>query len=375
MTAPAAPDATQDLSAALSAAVSAVLDTPGAVAPDEGAEAPEQLADASNVPDAPAPDATDDDETPADDAPEGEDSSEAEAVTLPEGFVVVEPVAEGLATEFTLRDAAGDELEVPALMIEYKANGKVRRDRLDQVVKLAQFGVYNQDREARVVSVEAEARAVAQQREEIAEMLAEREAQLERLLTDDDFYLKVQEEYQAENTPERRARRAEQELVALQEAQQLQQISATGKAFAEREVEPALRLIAQALPTISSDELDQRLSNAMRPHLVRGPGDIPYLPESRYAAVRQYIVEDLARWAQMVHLERSEQQRDPEKERLAAERDKARIESQKAKRQMSQALKPVTRGIAPAGNRAKAKPISTLDDAVNSALSTVLNSI
>lgn len=372
MTAPAAPDATQDLSSALSAAVSAVLDAPEAIAPDEGAEAPEELSDA---PDATAPDATDDDEAPADDAPEGEDPSEAEAVTLPEGFVVVEPVAEGLATEFTLRDATGDELEVPALMVEYKANGKVRRDRLDQVVKLAQFGVYNQDREARVASVEEEARLVAQQREEIAQMLAEREAQLERLLTDDDFYLKVQEEYQAENTPERRARRAEQELVALQEAQQLQQIEATGKTFAEREVGPALQMIAQALPTVTADELDQRLTYAMQAHLVRGPGGVPYLPESRYDAIRQFIVEDLARWAQMVHLERSEQQRDPEKERLAAERDKARIESQKAKRQMSQALKPVTRGVAPAGNRAKAKPISTLDDAVNSALSTVLNSI
>jgi hypothetical protein len=372
MTVPVAPDATQDLSSALSAAVSAVLDSPEAVAPDEGPEDPNQLVLNAEAAD---PDATDDDEAPADDAPEGEDPSEAEAVTLPEGFVVVEPVAEGLATEFTLRDAAGDELEVPALMIEYKANGKVRRDRLDQVVKLAQFGVYNQDREARVASVEEEARLVAQQREEIAEMLAEREAQLERLLTDDAFYLKVQEEYQAENTPESRAKRAEQELVALQAERELQQISAVGQAFMDRELEPALRLIEQALPSVSRDELDERLTVAMQAHLVRGPGGVPYLPESRYAVMRKYIVEDLARWAQMVHMERSERQRDPEKERLAAERDKARIESQKAKRQMGQALKPVTRGVATAGNRPKAKPISTLDDAVSSALSTVLNSI
>lgn len=373
MPAPATPEAPQDLNSALSAAVSAVLDTPEAVAPDEGAEDPNQLA-----PDAEATtfDATDgDDEASADDSPEGEDPSEAEAVTLPEGFVVVEPVAEGLATEFTLRDAAGDELEVPALMIEYKANGKMRRDRLDQVVKLAQFGVYNQDREAQVRTIEEEARAVARQREEIAEMLAEREAQMERLLNDDAFYLKVQEAYLAENTPERRAEKAENELVALREAQQLQQISSAGEKFAVDELEPALQMLTQALPTIDYAELDERLAYAMQAHLVVGPGGVPYLPESRYAAVRKYIVEDLTRWAQMVHLERSEAQRDPAKERLTAERDKARIESQKAKRQMSQALKPVTRAAAPAGNRPKAKPIATLDDAVNSALSTVLHTI
>ena len=311
-----------------------------------------------------------------DDAAAGEDPPEADAVTLPEGFVVVEPVSEGLVTEFTLKDAAGDELEVPALMVEYKANGKVRTDRLDQVVKLAQFGVYNQERENRVQQVEEEARLVAQQREEIAEMLAEREAQLERLLTDDDFFLAVQERFNAENSPERRAARAEEQLQSLRVEQELQQISAVGQAFLDTELEPALRLMEQALPAVSRDELDERLAVAMQAHLVRGPGGVPYLPESRYAAVRKYIVEDLARWAQMVQMERSERQRDPEKERLAAERDKARIESQKAKRQVSQAMKPVTRAAAPANaGKPRPKAPATLDDAVDSAMSAVLSSL
>ena len=100
------------------------------------------------------------DEVDATDADAETEPSEADAVTLPEGFVVVEPVVEGLVTDFTLKDADGDELEIPALIVEYKANGKVRTDRLDQVVKLAQFGVYNQEREQRVQVVEQEAREV-----------------------------------------------------------------------------------------------------------------------------------------------------------------------------------------------------------------------
>lgn len=358
-----------DLDTVASDAADAAL---AAVAPvDE--DTPSDAASPANSP-APADDITDEETQDAETA-DGEEPSEADAITLPEGFVVVEPVVEGLVTDFTLRDAEGDELEIPALMVEYKANGKVRTDRLDQVVKLAQFGVYNQEREARVQQVEEEARAVAQQREEIAQMLAEREAQLERLLTDDDFYLNVQERFNAENSPERRAARAEEQLKSLQIQQQLEQISSTGEAFLQSELAPALSLITQALPTIQQDELDERLAVAMQAHLVMGPGNIPYLPESRYAAVRKYIVEDLAPWAQMVHMTRSEAQRDPEKERLAAERDKARIESQKAKRQIGQTLKAVTRSPQSGPERPKARAIATVDDAVDSALSSVLSSL
>lgn len=354
-----------DLDTAAADAADAAL---ASVAPDSGPA------------DATPPDATfnETDEEPADAEPEesdGEEPSEGDAVTLPEGFVVVEPVEGGLVTEFTLKDADGDELEIPALIVEYKANGKVRTDRLDQVVKLAQFGVYNQEREAKVQQIEQEAREVAQQREAIAQMLAEREAQLERLLTDDDFYLNVQERFQQENSPERRAARAEEQLQSLQIQQALEQISFTGETFLAEELEPALQLITQALPTISQQELDDRLAVAMQAHLVMGPGNIPYLPESRYAIVRKYIVEDLAPWAQMVHLNRSEARRDPEKERLVQERDQARIASQKAKRQIGQALKPVTRSPAAAPARPKAKPIATIDDAVDSAMSSVLSSL
>lgn len=364
-----------DISAVIDDAVAAAVPAPApAATPEPDPQAAQFVPPVEEQTDATEADA--DPQASADDAEAGEDASEAEAVTLPEGFVVVEPVSEGLVTEFTLKDAAGDELEVPALMVEYKANGKVRTDRLDQVVKLAQFGVYNQERENRVQQVEEEARLVAQQREEIAEMLAEREAQLERLLTDDDFFLAVQERFNAENSPERRAARAEEQLQSLRVEQELQQISAVGQAFLDTELEPALRLMEQALPAVSRDELDERLAVAMQAHLVRGPGGVPYLPESRYAAVRKYIVEDLARWAQMVQMERSERQRDPEKERLAAERDKARIESQKAKRQVSQAMKPVTRAAAPANaGKPRPKAPATLDDAVDSAMSAVLSSL
>jgi hypothetical protein len=305
---------------------------------------------------------------------EGEEAA-TEEVALPEGFVMVEPVADTLATDFVLKDAEGEELEVPALMVEYKANGKVRKDRLDQVVKLAQFGVYNQEREERVQLVEQEAQAIAQQREELAEMLAEREAQLERLLTDDEFFLAVQEQYGRENSPERRAERAEQEVANLRIQQQMEQISAVGTQFHREEVEPALRIIAQALPTIDKAELDERFALAMQAHMVQAPDGSAYVPMSRYDAVRKYVVDDLAIWAKMMHQYRSESATDPVREQALAERDRARVEAQKAKRQIGQALKPVSNAAAPARSTPKAKPITTVDEAMESAIASVLSTI
>jgi len=305
---------------------------------------------------------------------EGEEAA-TEEVALPEGFVMVEPVADTLATDFVLKDAEGEELEVPALMVEYKANGKVRKDRLDQVVKLAQFGVYNQEREERVQLVEQEAQAVAQQREELADMLAEREAQLERLLTDDEFFLAVQEQFSRENSPERRAERAEQDLRNLQLQQELQHISAVGQQFHLQEVAPALSLIAQTLPTIHLAELETRLADAMQAHAVVAPTGDRYIPASRYDAVRKYIVEDLALWAQMAHRFRSESATDPVREQALVERDRARVEAQKAKRQIGQALKPVTGSAAPAASKPKPKPITTVDEAMESAIASVLSTI
>ena len=370
MSAPVAPVAP---AADTSASLSATMDDAVSSAIAEFNE--EQTANAPDEPISPT-ESDDDSDQSVQGAGDGEGAeAEADAVTLPDGFVMVDPVADTLATDFVLKDAGGEELEVPALMVEYKANGKVRRDRLDQVVKLAQFGVYNQERESRVQSVEQEAQAVAQQREELAEMLAEREAQLERLLTDDEFFLAVQEQYARENSPERRAERAEQQVYNLQIQQQLEQISAEGLDFHQNELAPAMDLIVQALPTVTAEELDERMTYAMQAHLVLGPGNVPYIPASRYAAVRKYIVEDLARWAQMVHQDRTEATRDPVKERLVGERDRARIESQKAKRQIGQALKPVTTAAAPARSAPKSKPITTVDEAMESAIASVLSTL
>lgn len=360
-----------DISAVIKEAAAAALPAaadPSTPAPSDTPDTADDAVEASDDDSSYAPDKAESSD-PEQAADEADSAGDGDAVALPDGYVAVPSVTEGLATEFTLKDKDG-EVEVPDLIVEYKANGKVRQDRLDQVVKLAQWGVYNQEREQQV----AAAQQAVTERDQLAQLVAEREAQLERLLTDEDFLYSVREAYEAENSPERRAQRAEQRVQSFQIEQQMQQISASGEQFYTGEIMPAVEMIVNALPTISQQELSDRITMAMQAHAEIAPNGQPYVPPSRYDAIRQYIVEDLALWAQAAHVRRAQPTVSPAEQKAKVELDRARVEAQKAKRQLGQTLKPVGKAAAESSRPTASKP-NTVDDAVSSALASVLSSI
>lgn len=362
-------DIQQALTEAVEAAMPAVAPAPAAEpepqSPADVTDATEHVANETDAPDTPADEA---------EAPDTDEASETpdDLPVLPDGYVAVPVVSDKLATEFTLKDAEG-EVEIPALIVEYKANGKVRQDRLDQVVKLAQFGVYNEAREQQIKQTEQQALALQQEREQLAKLVEEREAQLERILSDEDFFLTVRDAYQQENSPERRAERAERQIQDLKIQSQMAEISRQGQVFYDGEIKPAIQLIANALPSIAPDELEERMAYAMQLHTKVGPNGQPYLPASQFEAARQYIVNDLALWAQMTHARRNETATSPALEQAQAVAAKAQVEAQKAKRAVGQATKPVGRaGNTPA--KPKVAKAATIDDALDSAMSEILSS-
>jgi len=372
-----------DIQQALADAASAALaDTTASATPTPAVPAPADTQD--DTPAAAAVEAPEDTTavTP-EDTTEDAEPSEAEATEetteeatpeLPGGYVAVPTVTEGLATEFTLKDAEG-EVEVPDLIVEYKANGKVRQDRLDKVVKLAQFGVYNEEREQKLQQTEREAVSLKSEREELAQLIEEREAQLERLLTDEDYFLAVREAYSQENSPERRAQRAEQQVKDLRVQTEMQRITEAGQQFYTGEVQPAIQLIAEALPSVSPQELEERMAYAMQLHAAVAPNGQTYLPASQFDAARQYIVQDLAVWAQMQHARRSESAPSSQVKEAQAAVAKAQVEAQKAKRAVGQATKPVGRAASNTPAKPKAAKPATVDDALDSAMSEILASI
>lgn len=304
--------------------------------------------------------------------PEGEPEGESEEdLPLPPGVTVVPTVQGELATQFKIMDAEG-EVEVPDLFIEYKANGQVRKDRIDQVVKMAQWGVYNEEREQKVKLVEQEVLHAKQAAEEYERLVIEREKQIERLLQDDDFLLTVREAYERENSPEKRAERAELDLQSYKIQKEMEVIHQKGDAFWSAEVEPALGMIAQALPNVPVQDLEERLFYALQAHTETAPDGSPYVPESRFDAIRKFLLEDLAVWAQIQNARRAA----PTTEKAAAsdELKKARIEAQKAKRQLGAATRPVGRTGGISTQKSQSKP-ETIDDALDSALGSVLSAI
>jgi hypothetical protein len=364
-----------DVQQAFTEAMDAVLDAP---------EIPQATADAgvTDTTEVVLPDLTQDvvpevPVDPAEEVPEEEVPAEPEPVALPEGYVAVPIVEDRLATEFVLRDAEG-EVEVPALIVEYRANGRVRQDRLDQVVKLAQFGVYNEERERKVQSVEREAVELKAEREALAKTLEDRELQMERLINDEEFFLSVRDAYARENSPEQRAARAEQEADELRTAAKFAPLVQEGRTFYEQEVTPALTLIAQQLPSVTLDELAERMTYALQAHVERGPNGQPFVPPSRHDAVRQYIVDDLAVWAQMQQARRQPAAialvPDTRASKATQELAKAQVSAQKAKRAVGQATRPVGRAAnaGPAAKKASQSPV-TVDDALSSAMDEILS--
>lgn len=293
---------------------------------------------------------------------------------LPDGYVKVPTVTDKLATDFILRDAEG-EVEVPELMVEYKANGKVRKDRLDQVVKLAQFGVYNEERERKVQQAEASMQSLAGEKQQLAKLLEERESQLERMLMDDQFLMAVRDSYEQQNSPEARVQRAEEEARNLRIEREIAPVIAQNEQFNDIEVVPALETIVRALPSVTMEELEERLQMVAMANAESAPTGARYIPPSRFDAIRKYIVEDLAVWAQIKHARRSESFRpSPELATAKAETDKARVEAQKAKRLVGQATKPMASANAKVQPK-KAKPAANVDEAQAQAEAEVLSAM
>lgn len=244
------------------------------------------------------------------------------------------------------------------------------------------FALYNQEREDQVKAAEA----VFAERDTLAETLAAREAQIERLLTDPAFLEAVQAAYAEETSPEKEVARAKAEVTSLREQQQLEKITEQGQHFYATEITPALDLLVQAFPTVPESELVEKFTMAMAAHVEEGPGGARYIPPSRYEAVRKYIVEDLAVWAGAIHQRRAAT--DPARKAAPAKPvtpdaqavqalDAARADAQKAKRQVGQLTKPVgaagSTGARDTGRPATPAP-TTVDDAVSSALQTALAS-
>lgn len=348
------------------AAIDGTLRDLFAPAGDAGAEPAKTVTDVT-PPDGKAQDA----EPKTDDAKAGDEGADGKEKAgddkAPSLLAIPKLDATDIKADFAVFDGEDKPIEgIPHVVIEYKANGKVRKDRLDQVVRLAQFGVYNHQREQEFVAKQAEVEEVA---EGAIAQLEQREAQLRHLLENEDAYEKVREKYLAENSPEKRAARAEAESRELRESTTRTTAAAAGAAFYESEILPSLDGILDSAPEVEPEELMAKFRAGISPVMRDG-----IVPRSAYQSVKAFVETELRDWATATNARRTS--RGAESTRKAeGEAEKAKLEAARAKRAQAEASAPS--GISPAP--AQRKPVDqdkvTVNEAMEGALGEILQGL
>ena len=307
---------------------------------------------------------------------EGEAVQDAVEVTLPEGMVAV-PSITAPVTDFKVFDTDG-ELEAPALTIEFKANGKVRRETLDQTINLAKWGVYNAEREQAVTAAGERAKQMQADFERVDAEMQAKDALILAMLQDDNVLLAEREKYVKENTPERQLERERQARQELEVKQQYEELNRQGSTFFSAEVLPSLDLIKQKLTYVSPQEIDAKaVLDVERFKTIRLPNGDRAIHPKDYDAYRSYIVNDLIPWAQHVNAARLTERGTVVKtvtDQANAKVEDAQIRGQQSKNLVTKVLKPVGRG-APTSTPPKPKAITGADDAMDEALSRTLSAV
>lgn len=288
---------------------------------------------------------------------EGEESAGAGEGTEKETPAPVEAApAKQLAAEFQVFDAEG-ELEIPDLKLKFKANGEERELPLDRVVKLAQQGYYNEEREEEVREFRE---AVPRIEEHITSLQEQNQMLLEgwkRVLEGDDDYLEGErEQYFRSTSPEARAERAEAQLRAIEQSKHVSREEQQANQFAAS-LAPQLEAIEQAATEVSFEEIIGRFNLLTAPLMVKG-----VIPPTKFRDVERIIGSELRPW-----VEARQEERTKTKQSATASATSATAKTAALKRQVSRAVMPQGTHAAEAPKAAKKYTSATdiLDDLQN----------
>lgn len=258
-----------------------------------------------------------------------------------------------LLTKFTIKDKEG-ELEVPQLFFDFTASKKEFKDvPLDKVVLLAQMGVRNQEREEEVKAAKEFVPQLQQQVQDLTGALQQLELQSQRLLEDEEYFLRARDIYAQNNTPEMRARRAEERLQMQQQQFATNQEEAAASNFIATQIAPTMESLLKDNPLVSERELLGEYTQLIAPILERGR-----VPPARLPLVKQMVDGELVHRISALQTEKALDRRQATAVEKAAI-DKAKLDTAKAKRVAARAVAP--RG-APGPEAKKPTSFATVDD-------------
>jgi hypothetical protein len=216
--------------------------------------------------------------------------------------------------------------------IAFPYKGEIRKLPLDRVVRLAQSGIHNEDLYTKATEAIGHFDNLEGELSKANGAIVKQNKFIERIIADDEFRDQIRQQYEAHNTPEARAERAEREVERLKQVQAGQSQQDQGASFFQNDVLPGLKALLTQYPTLSQDEVVGRFNI-----LTAKFG--PQVDAQHFAAVRAILRDDLPAWAAGLHEER-------------ATRDTA---TRKAKEATTLLKRRVAQGARPTGRRATAE--------------------
>lgn len=225
------------------------------------------------------------------------------AQQAPEGTAPQPEAERQLAAQFAIFDPEG-ELEIPDLFVSFKGNNKdYEKVPLDKVVRLAQMGVYQHDREQQLTQREQQAQQVHAVNQQLAAKVQQLEGYYDRVFRDPSFYEEAQQLYLRQHTPEQRAARAEASERHAREQLQRDHEERFAATFVRDHLSPALAQLVQTNPLVSNQEVFGQFSYLTAPLLDRGR-----VPAGRLNVVAQLVQSELVPWVERLQATRAAEQ-------------------------------------------------------------------
>jgi hypothetical protein len=168
------------------------------------------------------------------------------------------------------------------------------------VVRLAQFGFANEEREQQVLAAKRFVVEAQQKEQEYQGLVQQYEGYYDRIFNDPAFYEEARLAYINQNSPESRAQRAEQQLQQIEVAKRQEAEKQQIAGFVEQTIMPVMSRLLQENPMLNENELIGRYTTLTAPLLVNGR-----VPLTRLRDVEHIVGNDLSLWAQQIQYERT----------------------------------------------------------------------
>lgn len=210
-----------------------------------------------------------------------------------------------LLTPFVLKQGV-DEVEIPSdLTFTFKANKKDYVDLpIDKVVLMAQMGFYNEEREEKYRATEEVATETEGRNEKLTDIVLHMREEFINLLSDEEYREAAIEEYNKSNSPEARARRAEEDARQVRTSVANQRQAEQATQYVATQIYPVMKQLPQEFSNVSEDEVLGRFNRLITPLLRNG-----IVPNAKLPEVKHLVENDLRMWAQGLNLERDSAQK------------------------------------------------------------------